>query len=242
MGLFSRKKQPTELPFVTAIIPAAGSSRRMGGENKQLILLDGIPVLGRTLMAFQQSPYIREIVLAAPEELIAKYAALGRRLGITKLTRVVRGGASRAESVYRAACQADERCRYLAVHDGARPMVSEEIIGRVCEAAFLHSAAGAGVPVVDTMKEVDETGRIVKTIDRSTLRAMQTPQAAEKALLLAALQSALEADIEVTDELAALERMGLHPWIVDGSPENIKITTPADVLFAQAILERRNEA
>lgn len=241
MGLFGRKKKE-ETPFVTVVIAAAGASRRMGGENKQLILLDGIPVLGRTLLAFQQSPYIREIILAAAEEHMAEYAALGRQLKIDKLTRVIRGGESRLESVYRAACEAAAECEYLAVHDGARPLVSQQVIENVCKAAFLYSAAGAGIPVTDTIKRIDREGRALATVDRESLRAMQTPQMAEKPLLLAALQSALEAGAETTDELAALERMGMRPVIVPGDRENIKLTTPTDVLVANAILAGREQA
>lgn len=241
MGLFGRKKKE-ETPFVTVVIAAAGASRRMGGENKQLILLDGIPVLGRTLLAFQQSPYIREIILAAAEEHMAEYAALGRQLKIDKLTRVIRGGESRLESVYRAACEAAAECEYLAVHDGARPLVSQQVIENVCKAAFLYSAAGTGIPVTDTIKRIDREGRALATVDRESLRAMQTPQMAEKPLLLAALQSALEAGAETTDELAALERMGMRPVIVPGDRENIKLTTPTDVLVANAILAGREQA
>ena len=224
------------------IIAAAGASRRMGGENKQLIPLRGVPALGRTMLAFQQSPYIREIILAAAEEHMAEYAALGRQLGITKLTRVIRGGASRLESVYRAACEASLECEYLAVHDGARPLVSQQVIGDVCKAAFLYSAAGAGIPVTDTIKRINGADRALATVDREQLRAMQTPQMAEKPLLLAALQGALEAGAETTDELAALERMGMRPVIVPGDRENIKLTTPTDVLVANAILEGREQA
>ena len=241
MGLFGRKKKE-ETPFVTVVIAAAGASRRMGGENKQLILLDGIPVLGRTLLAFQQSPYIREIILAAAEEHMAEYAALGRQLKIHKLTRVIRGGESRLESVYRAACEASPDCEYLAVHDGARPLVSQQVIENVCKAAFLYSAAGAGIPVTDTIKRIDREGRALATVDWESLRAMQTPQMAEKPMLLAALQSALEAGAETTDELAALERMGMRPVIVPGDRENIKLTTPTDVLVANAILAGREQA
>ena len=241
MGLFGRKKKE-ETPFVTVVIAAAGASRRMGGENKQLILLDGVPALGRTLLAFQQRPYIREIILAAAEEHMAEYAALGRQLRISKLTKVIRGGESRLESVYRAACEASPDCEYLAVHDGARPLVRQQVIEDVCKAAFLYSAAGPGVPVTDTIKRIDGAGRALETVDRESLRAMQTPQMAEKPLLLAALQSALEAGAETTDELAALERMGVHPVIVPGDRENIKLTTPTDVLVANAILAGREQA
>lgn len=234
--LFRKKKEP---PFVTAIIPAAGSSRRMGGENKLLMDLDGIPVLGRTLLALEQCSIVREIIVAAGEEHIVTYADLGAALGISKLTKVVKGGASRQESVYKAALEASPKAQYLAVHDGARPLVTEEVVRKACEAAFLHTAAGAGVNVHDTIKELADGDHIGRTVDRDTLRAMQTPQVAEKALLLAALQSALETGAPVTDECSALERMGVRPVVTPGSFENIKITTPVDILFAKAVLEGR---
>ena len=234
--LFRKKK---EQPFVTAIIPAAGSSQRMGGENKLMMDLDGVPVLGRTMLALEACPIIREIIVAAGEEHIVTYADLGTALGITKLTKVVKGGASRQESVYKAALEASPQAEFLAVHDGARPLVTEEIVKNACEAAFLYNASAAGVKVHDTIKEIGDKERIGRTVDREMLRAMQTPQVADKALLLAALQSALEANAPVTDECSALERMGVRPVVTPGSYENIKITTPVDLLFAKAVLEGR---
>ena len=235
MKLF--RKKPEEKPFVTAVILAAGSSRRMGGENKQMLELGGIPVLGRTLLAFEGSPYIREIVIAASEDNVVPYADLGASLGITKLTRVIAGGATRLESSYKACCQISDEAAYIAVHDGARPLVSQKVIADACEAAFLHTTAAAGVPVHDTIKQVDSSRHVERTVDRSTLMAMQTPQVADRALLLAALQSALEQGAEATDECAALERMGVRPYISEGAFENIKITTPTDLRIAQGILE-----
>lgn len=234
-----KKKQP---PFVTAIIPAAGASRRMGGGNKLLLELDGVPVLGRTLLALESCPIIREIIVAAAEEHIVTYAELGKTLGITKLTKVVKGGETRQESVYKAALEASPEAQYLAVHDGARPLVTPEVVQNACEGAFLHTCAAAAVPVHDTIKEVHKDGHIERTVDRDNLRAMQTPQVADKALLIAALQSAMEAGITVTDECAALERMGARPVVTEGSFENIKITTPADLIYGQAILEGRGQA
>lgn len=235
MRLFRKKSKET--PFVTAVILAAGASRRMGGENKQLMDLGGIPVLGRTLLAFEGSDYIREIVVAAAEDQVVPYADLGASLGISKLTRVITGGASRMESAYKAACQVSDRAAYLAVHDGARPLVSQKVIADACEAAFLHTASAAGVPVHDTIKQVDKDRRVERTMDRAALMAMQTPQVADRALLLAALQSALEAGAEVTDECTALERMGVRPYISPGAFENIKVTTPTDLFIALGILE-----
>ncbi len=231
-----RKKKP---PFVTAIIPAAGASRRMGGGNKLLLELEGIPVLGRTLLALEDCDLIQEIIIAASEDNIVTYAELGKSLNITKLTKVVKGGETRQESVYKGALEAAKQAEYLAVHDGARPLVSPEVVQKACEGAFLHTCAAAGVPVHDTIKEVDGTEHAVRTVDRDCLRAMQTPQVAEKALLLAALKQALDKGIAVTDECAALEQLGARPVITPGSFENIKITTPADVQFALAVLEGR---
>ena len=234
-----KKKQP---PFVTAIVPAAGASRRMGGGNKLLLELDGVPVLGRTLLALESCPIIREIIVAAAEEHIVTYAELGKNLGITKLTKVVKGGETRQESVYKAALEASPEAQYLAVHDGARPLVTPEVVQNACEGAFLHTCAAAAVPVHDTIKEVHKDGHIERTVDRDNLRAMQTPQVADKALLITALQSAMEAGITVTDECAALERLGARPVVTEGSFENIKITTPADLIYGQAILEGRGQA
>ena len=235
--LFGKKKK--QLPFVTAIIPAAGSSRRMGGGNKLLMELDGVPVLGRTLLALERCEIIREIIVAASEENIVAYAEVGKSLGVTKLTKVVKGGATRQESVYRAALEASDQAEYLAVHDGARPLVTADVVQKACEGAFLHTCAAAAVPVHDTIKKVHKDGHIESTVDREDLRAMQTPQVADKSLLIAALQSAIEAGSAVTDECAALERMGARPVITEGSFENIKITTPADLIYGQAILEGR---
>lgn len=239
MKLFGKKEKP--IPFVTAVILAAGASRRMGGENKQMMELSGIPVLGRSMLAFEGSPYIREIIVVAAEDQVVTYAELGAALKIGKLTKVIRGGQTRLESAYLGACEASEEAKYLAVHDGARPLVTQKIIADCCEAAFLHTASAAGVPVNDTIKEVDKKRCVVKTVDRANLMAMQTPQAADKALLLAALQSAKDAGAAVTDECAALERLGVRPFISAGSYENIKLTTPADLAVAQAIFERRGE-
>ena len=231
--MFGKKKKAP--PFVTAIIPAAGASRRMGGGNKLLMELEGVPVLGRTLLALEHCDIIQEIIIAASEDNIVTYAELGKALGVTKLTKVVKGGDTRQESVYKAALEADER----AIHDGARPLVTAEVVENACKGAFLHTCAAAGVKVHDTIKKVDSTGHVEQTVDRECLRAMQTPQVADKNLLLAALKNALDQGVTVTDECAALELLGARPVITEGSFENIKITTPVDLIFAEAILQAR---
>lgn len=236
MALFRKKK--TAPPFVTAVIAAGGSSQRMGGENKLLMEVGGVPVLAHTLLAFEHCESISEIVVAAKGDAVVTYSNLAAAFGIHKLKCVVEGGASRAESVYRAACQASDAAQYLAVHDGARPLIQAEEITAVCDAAFACGSAAAAVPIKDTVKRV-ENGKIAATIDRSQLYAAQTPQTAEKGVLLAALKRVLDEKIPVTDECMALEYLNIHPQAVVCSYENIKITTPEDLIFAESILNKR---
>lgn len=235
--LFFRKKEKKQ-PFVTAVIAAGGSSTRMGGENKLLMELDEHSVLAHTLLAFENCPSISEIILSARSDMIVPYSNLAADLGIQKLKTVVAGGSTRCESVYRGACQASEQAKYIAVHDGARPLVRPEEIKAVCEKAFTYAAAAAAVPVKDTIKRVED-GRILETVDRSQLCAMQTPQIADKALMLSALKNALDKNLNVTDECMALEAIHVRPAVVICSYENIKITTPEDILFARAVLAER---
>lgn len=235
--LFFRKKEK-KTPFVTAVIAAGGSSTRMGGENKLLMEIDTHSVLAHTLLAFEQCPLISEIIISARSDMIVPYSNLAACLGIQKLKTVVSGGDTRCESVYRGACQASEKAQYIAVHDGARPLIRPEEITAVCEKAFVYTAAAAAVPVKDTIKRVED-GRIMETVDRSQLCAMQTPQIADKALMLSALKNALDKNLNVTDECMALEAIHVRPAVVICSYENIKITTPEDIVFARAVLAER---
>ncbi len=237
--LFFRKKEK-KAPFVTAVIAAGGSSTRMGGENKLLMELDDRSVLAHTLLAFERCSSISEIIISAKSDMIVPYSNLAAELGIKKLKCVVAGGNTRCESVYAGACQASPESKYIAVHDGARPLIRPEEIVQVCEKAIVYSAAAAAVPVKDTIKLVEDN-RIKETVDRSSLVAMQTPQVADKALLLSALKNALDLGLNVTDECMALEAMHVKPVIVTCSYENIKITTPEDILFARAVLAQREE-
>ncbi len=237
MPLFS-KKSKGKRPYVSAVIAAAGSSSRMGGENKLLMEIDNVPVLVHTLRAFCDAPLIDEIVIAARADLVIDYANLAAQYGLEKVSRVIAGGASRLESVYQAIAQVDERCAFVAVHDGARPLVTVEEIVAVCEAAFVHSCAITALPVYDTIKQAVD-GRVQSTLSRENLYRAQTPQVADKALLFAALQQGLDQKASWTDESMALEHIGKPPVIVEGSAENIKITTPADVQYAEMVLTGR---
>lgn len=225
-------------PYCSAIIAAAGSSLRMEGENKLLLPLGGKPVLAHTLQAIDASAGVNEIVIAAREEDLVRFAELCKAWGITKPVKVVTGGKTRAESVLRAAMEANKDADLLAVQDGARPFVTPELIDAVIEAARVNFAAAPAVPVKDTIK-VAVDGVACETPDRSTLYAVQTPQVFDAQLLRAALQSALDAGVPLTDDCSAIERMGKEIYLTEGLEENIKITTPLDMFLAEAILNKR---
>lgn len=238
MGFF-RRFQEAQRPFCTAIVAAAGSSTRMGGEVSKLLLpLEGVPVLARTLTALDLASRVDAIVIAAREEDILPFSELCRTYGIRKPVKVVRGGDSREESVLRAALETDPRTELLAVQDGARPLVTPALIDAVAEKAARCNAAAPAIPVKDTIK-VAEDGTVRETLDRGTLRAIQTPQIFEADLLKAALQSALEAGAELTDDCSAVERLGKVVYLVEGDEANLKITTPLDMTIAAALLQSR---
>lgn len=239
---FLKKIQESRRPFCTALVAAAGTSSRMGGVNKLMELLDGVPVLVRTLMALQNSQRVDEIVVATREEELVEISQLCLTYGISKCTKVVRGGESRVHSVLLAALEASPKAALLAVQDGARPLVTPELIDRVIVAAGRCGAAAPAVPVKDTVKLVRDGGAVEQTLERARLRAVQTPQVFEAELLKAALQSAVENGAAVTDDCSAVEALGKVVFLVDGEESNLKITTPIDLVVAQAILEKREEA
>lgn len=241
MSGFFKKFRDAQRPNCSALVAAAGCSSRMGEDvNKLLLPLDGIPVLARTLLALEQAAAVNEIVIAAREQDLLAFSDLCRTYDIRKPVKLIIGGKSREESVLRAAVEADEKAEILAVQDGDRPLVTPELIDRVIDKAAYCMAAVPAIPVRDTIK-VATDGRIRNTLDRSSLAAVQTPQVFEATLLKAALQDALDHHESLTDDCAAVERLGKVVYLVEGSEENLKITTPLDMLVAEAILERRRD-
>lgn len=237
--LGKRKKKPA-LPAVCAVIVAAGSSRRMGGENKLLLPLDDAPVLAHTLSAFEKCAAIRDIVLVCREQDILPYSDLARAFGICKLRTVTRGGDSRTASVLAGITAAPEDTGLVAVHDGARPLVSEAVITEAVYAAAEYGAAAPVVPVKDSIKRIED-GSIAADVPRDTLAAVQTPQVFDRALLTRALETAARENRSFTDDCAAVEAMGQAVRATHGSYENIKITTPEDILVAEAFLHREED-
>ena len=237
-----KKIQDRGRPFCTAIVPAAGSSARMGGGNKMLMSLCGVPVLVRTLRAIDRAELVSEIVVATRQDQLEEIAKLCHEAELKKPVKVVRGGATRTESVLAAAMEANPKTKLLAVHDGARPLVLPGDVDQVIRYACHTYAAAPAVPVTDTVKVADETGLVTATPERSTLYAVQTPQVFQTDLLKGALQAAVRDGVSVTDDCAAVERLGKQVYLTQGSRENIKITTPIDIAIAEAILRQRGQA
>lgn len=233
-----RRKGPAEHPYCSLIVAAAGSSSRMGGENKLMAPIDGIPVLARTLQAVNEAELVDEIVVAAREEDLIPIGDLCKIYGVTKPTKIVRGGKDRLESVYLASLECRDSAEFLAVHDGARPLATAELIDRTIALAHRTYAAAPAVPVKDTIKIVRD-GKVASTPPREELRAVQTPQVFDAALLRAALERARTSGDAVTDDCAAVENLGKTVYLTEGSYENIKITTPEDLILASEILHRR---
>lgn len=240
MNKWKRWKE-TSRPRCAALVAAAGSSSRMGGVNKLLQPLGGVPVLVRTLTSLQLSSQVDEIIIATREEDLVKISELCKNYQITKCTKVIRGGEDRAHSVLRAALEASPETELLAVQDGARPLVLPEMIDRVIRTASHCGAAAPAVPVKDTIKVVREDDAVESTPDRNTLRAVQTPQVFQADLLKAALQNAIDQHLPITDDCSAVELMGKEVYLVVGDEENLKLTTPIDFVVAEAILEERKE-
>ena len=238
---FFKKVREARRPRCAALVAAAGSSQRMGGVNKLLQPLEGVPVLVRTLAALQVAGSVDEIIVAAREEDILEISQLCRTYGLSKCTKVVRGGENRVHSVLLAALEAAPETELLAVQDGARPLVTPELIDRVAAAAARCRPAAPAVAVKDTVKAAGADGAVEETLDRGRLRAVQTPQVFQADLLKAALQSALEQEAPVTDDASAVERLGKTVFLVDGEEENLKITTPLDLILAEAVIRAREE-
>lgn len=217
-----------------AVIVAAGSASRMGGIDKVMAPLGGTPMVARTAAAFQNCDAIAEIVIVTRPDLIRPISALCA--GMDKVQAVVAGGSSRQESVWLGLNALSEDIQLAAIHDGARPLVSNLVIDRTVRAANSYGAAAPAVPVKDTIKVV-KGGLVEKTPERATLQAVQTPQVFDFDLLRGALKKAEEEKAAVTDDCSAVERLGMKVKIVEGDERNLKVTTPMDLKIAEMLLE-----
>lgn len=217
-----------------AVLVAAGSASRMGGIDKVMAPLKGEPMILRTARAFQACALVKEIVIVTREDLIEPITELCGDL--EKVRAVVKGGSSRQESVKLGLQILSKEVTLAAVHDGARPLISEALIDKTIRAAHTYGAAAPAIQVKDTIK-VAAAGFVASTPDRGTLRAVQTPQVIDRDLLLGALERAEKDGASVTDDCSAVERLGMKIRLVEGEERNLKVTTPLDLKIAELLLE-----
>ena len=234
-----RKNDMPARPRCACVLVAAGSSSRMGGD-KLAMKLGGRTVLERSVAALDGSAYIDEIVIVTQSEKIPETAAMARDLGYGKVKCVAAGGKCRTESAWHGVRECSPGAELIAIHDAARPLVTEEVIARAVLAAAERGAAAPAIKVKDTVRQA-RGGRVLRTLERDELFLMQTPQVFRAGLIRPALEDAARLGLELTDDCAAVMLMDAEVFLVEGSEENMKLTTPADVYAAEAILEAREK-
>ncbi|RFU70267.1 2-C-methyl-D-erythritol 4-phosphate cytidylyltransferase [Bacillus sp. V59.32b] len=223
--------------FYEVVIPAAGQGKRMNaGKNKLFVELAGKPIIIYTLQVFESDPACNGIILSINPDEEELFQSIITQYGLKKIKKLVPGGNERQQSVYNGIKYADEHAIVL-VHDGARPFIGHALIMELATAASRHGGAIVAVPVKDTIKKVKDKA-VVETVERSSLWSVQTPQAFRVPTLIKAHEMAEKEQFLGTDDASLLERMGESVLIIEGNYDNIKITTPEDLYFAEAILQK----
>ncbi|MGW8429124.1 2-C-methyl-D-erythritol 4-phosphate cytidylyltransferase [Peribacillus simplex] len=224
--------------FYEVVIPAAGQGKRMkAGKNKLFIELSGIPIIVYTLRVFEEDPDCRGIILSINPAEKDYFSQLIAAYGLKKVKKLVTGGKERQQSVYNGLQHAGEEI--VLVHDGARPFINVGQISELTTAASLHGGAVIAVPVKDTIKKASNN-KVVETVERSSLWAVQTPQAFRVSILKSAYEQAEAEAFLGTDDASLLERINEQVVIIEGNYDNIKITTQEDLYFAEAILHKQH--
>lgn len=221
--------------MLTAIIVAGGSGRRMG-LDKTFALLGGEAVLLHSVRAFEGSDVVENIIVVGRAERLPEIEELIRARHFEKISAVVAGGARRQDSVQSGLGKVSAHAEYVAVHDAARPLVRPETIAQVFAAAQRHGGAACAAPVSDTLKRADREGCVAGGVDRENLFAVQTPQIFRRDLLLEAYQQIFAANLEITDEISAVEHAGGKVFLMPNEFPNFKITYPADLALAESVL------
>ncbi len=227
----------------SAVIVAAGTSYRMGGIDKQFLELDGMPVIARTVKAFEDCPAIHEIILVTKAESVDKLSSLCTKYGFKKIKTVTVGGSTRQESVWNGFLLIDDSSQFVAIHDGARCLITPEQIERVALEAYRCGAACAATKSTDTVKFAEKGGFISETLDREKVWLAQTPQIFGANLYRASSYTANEAKFKATDDCMLAERIKFNTVkLVECGKYNMKITTPDDIILAEAILASRKKS
>ena len=224
----------------SAVIVAAGSAQRMGAD-KVMLELGCMPVLARTLLAFQSCDAIDEIIVVTRMEKVEEVASLCKKYGVTKVGKVIRGGKTRMESALAGVSEVRSGAKLIAIHDGARPFVTDEVIHRTVDAAAAYMSAVPVIYSTDTLKTIDEDGLITGSVDRDRTVRVQTPQVFNADLIKGALTKAVSDGLTLTDDCSAIEIMGIKTHTVDGDEDNIKLTTPRDIQLGELILKTRGD-
>lgn len=227
--------------YTSAIILAAGSSSRMGGVSKQFMDIGGLPVIVRTVGEFDRSACIDEIIIVVRQEEMSAYDSFAEKYGIKKPIKIISGGASRQESSRCGGDAVNEKSKFVAIHDAARCLITVDMIDRVCHGAYLHGGAILAVKAIDTVKVGDKNAFIDSTPERKYVWQAQTPQVFKTNAFRMASYVARDESFEGTDDASLLEHVHVPVKLVEGCRENIKITEPCDVLFAEAVLASRKE-
>lgn len=234
MGFFRKRKKEAG-PSCSVVVVAAGSSSRMGFD-KVLADVGGLPVIVRCLKSFEKAPSVSEVVVVTRTDLVPEVARLCQDFGLSKVVKVIRGGEDRTQSARLGTLECASKAKLIAIHDGARPFVTVQVIEDAVAQAAVNGAAAPAVPVKDTIKAAHD-GLVERTLDRTELYAVQTPQVFDGDLIRAALQKALDDGVELTDDCAAVERLGMRVALTPGDERNIKLTTPADLLIGEILSE-----
>ena len=224
----------------SAVIVAAGSAQRMGAD-KVMLELGCMPVLARTLLAFQNCDAIDEIIVVTRMDKVEEVASLCKKYGVTKAGKVIRGGKTRMESALAGVSEVRSNAKLIAIHDGARPFVTDEVIRRTVDAAAAYMSAVPVIRSTDTLKAIDEDGLITGSVDRDRTVRVQTPQVFNANLIKGALTKAVSDGLTLTDDCSAIEIMGIKTHTVDGDEDNIKLTTPRDIQLGELILKTRSD-
>ena len=226
--------------MTTAIIVAAGSSRRMGFD-KLFAPLAGKPVIAHSIAAFVQCKQIDEIVIVCREERIKELEKLVKQQKFAKVTGIVAGGSERHFSVWNGLQAVNSKASYVAIHDGARPLVTPSLIKRCIALAKEKGAASCSAPIPDTVKRASTGQMVTGSVERSGLWAMQTPQVFNSGLILQAYASLMAKNEQVTDEVSAVQKLGKKIALLRNDDWNLKITFPRDLEMAEHILEMRGK-
>lgn len=228
---------------IVAIVPAAGRGIRMNHSlPKQYLPLGGKPIIARTFMALEKFPLIDEILpVVRNEEKEYCRREIIEKYNLTKVHRLIEGGEKRQNSVYNALEEIEADTDLVVIHDSVRPFVTEDILMEAIAQASAHKAAVVAIPVTDTVKEAKLHGFVKRTLRRENLWSVQTPQVFDYKLILKAHRQAREENFIGTDDASLVERIGCSVKVIEGSPDNIKITTAEDLIIAEAILREFGE-